>query len=219
MSKRTRAARSQAAALNVPTTERIAQPPAEPNAHIPEKTMEASQENTEPTPTTETPSLSPVEAVTEKPALETSEPAGPTAKALAEAEEANASRLIMQAKRNSDLAEQAKEPELSIIEVASKGRDALHDAMRRHQEKAKPVAYVPPPRTERQMSSLEAELEAGRRTQQRAEAQQANRPPPEAPKANDGFTTPVYRPDNMVPDPMMGPGAHGGGVYQPIKTD
>lgn len=218
MSKRTRAARSQAAALNVQTTERIAQPPAEPNAHIPEKIMEASQENTEPTPTTEPPSLSPVEAATEKPALETLEPAGPTAKALAEAEEANAARVIALARQQSEAAEQGPEP-VSILDLAAKGRDALHEAMRQHQAKAKAKDYVPPPRTERQMSALQAELEAGRRTQQRAEAQQANRPPPEPPKANDGFTTPVYRPDNMVPDPMMGNGAHGGGVYQPIKTD
>lgn len=57
--------------------------------------------------------------------------------------------------------------------------------------------YVPPPRTERQMSQLEEELEAGRRRVAFNEAQQAARPPrPKAEVAAEGSTVPVMRPND-----------------------
>lgn len=140
--------------------------------------------------------------------------AGPTAKEMAAAEEVNAARNKARIEREQVLAE-GKPEGPTLIEVAAQGMDALHQAIQlRSQEKA--PEYVPPPRTERQMTALQEELEAGRRTQQRAEAQQASRPVEKTDVGKEGFTTPVYRPDNMVPDPMLGLGAQGVGVHRPI---
>jgi hypothetical protein len=94
------------------------------------------------------------------------------------------------------------EPEVSLASIASQGREALLDAMRKHHEK-KPPVYVPPPMTERQLSRREEELEAGRRAVARAQAQQAARPVPPEDRVKEGFTTPVYRPGNAVPDPTI----------------
>lgn len=94
------------------------------------------------------------------------------------------------------------EPEMSLAAIASQGREALLDAMRKHTEK-KPPPYVPPPMTERQLSRREEELEAGRRAVARAQAQQAARPVQKEDRVKEGFTTPVYRPDNAVPDPTI----------------
>lgn len=80
----------------------------------------------------------------------------------------------------------------------------LLDALREHAKKSEAVEYVPPPRTARQMSALEEELEAGRRAQAKAEAQQASRPVNPAEPVKEGFTTPVYRPGDAVPDPVTG---------------
>jgi hypothetical protein len=94
------------------------------------------------------------------------------------------------------------EPEVSLASIASQGREALLDAMRRHSEN-KPPPYVPPAMTERQLSRREEEMEAGRRAVARAQAQQATRPVPTEDRVKEGFTTPVYRPDNAVPDPTI----------------
>lgn len=130
------------------------------------------------------------------------EPTGPTAKEMAAAEEANALRRKQLAEREQALAEAAAQEPVPLVSLAAKGREALMEGLRQH-ALHKPPEYVPPPRTERQMTQLEAELEAGRRAQQRHAAQQASRPAPER-NVNEGFTTPVHRPANMVPDPMTG---------------
>lgn len=141
-----------------------------------------------------------MEANQEKPPEEALAPTELTAKQMAAAEEVNQLRerkLIEQ--RNAE----ADPEQVSIIGLAAQGRDVLLEQLRQHAERNKPKEYVPPPRTERQMSALEEELAAGARAVQRNAAQQAARlPPPQDPK--EGFTTPVYRPNDMVPDPMTG---------------
>ena len=94
-----------------------------------------------------------------------------------------------------------------LIEVAAKGMDALHEALRQHQNRPVPE-YVPPPRTSRPMSALQEELEAGRRAQARAQAQaqvaaEARAVAGKRNAANEGFTTPVHRPGDVVPDPTI----------------
>jgi hypothetical protein len=140
---------------------------------------------------------------------------GPTAKEMAAVEEINAVRNKARIEREQALAEGAAKEQPTLIEVAAQGMDALHAAIQARSQEV-PPPYTPPPRTERQMSQLKEELEAGRKTQQRAEAQQASRPVEKADVGKEGFTTPVYRPDNMVPDPMLGLGAQGVGVHRPI---
>jgi hypothetical protein len=128
------------------------------------------------------------------------EPIGPTAKQLAAAEEENAVR----ARRLIELQNsQGTEPQpVSVIGLAAQGREALLEGLRQHAAHSKPKEYVPPPRTARQMSQLEEELEAGRRSQEKAQAQLDARPiPPRDPK--EGFTTPVFRPNDVVPDPTV----------------
>lgn len=189
MSRKNRPLLSLRGEVNVLTTEPIAQPPAEPNAPIPEKIMEASMEKND------SPAATTAEA--------SAEPTGPTAKEMAAAEEQNLARVKAIIERQQAEAEARAVEPISIIGLAAQGMDALHDAIRQHNEQSAVKEYIPPPRTERQMSQLEAELEAGRRAQQKAEAQQAARPvPPRDP--NEGFTNPVHRPNDMVPDPMTG---------------
>lgn len=157
-----------------------------PQEALQEKTMEASQEKAP-------------EAVPEQ--------SGPTAKEMARAEEINQLRMRQ-------LAEQAAkppaEPDVNVIEVAARGYDALQEAFAKHNAK-KPPEYVPPPRTARQMSALEEELEAGRRSQQRAEAQKAAAPANPTDTRKEGFTTPVYRPGDVVPDPTLPATPHAAG--------
>lgn len=142
------------------------------------------------------------QAQTEMPPLSAAEPTGPTAKELAAAEEANQVRMRQ-------LAEQQvappPEPPVHIAEVAARGYDALQEQFRRHNENvAKKKEYVPPPRTPNQMSRLQEELEAGAKAVERARAQQmASRPEP-VDGNKEGFTTPVYRPNDVVPDPISG---------------
>jgi len=122
----------------------------------------------------------------------------PTAKAMAAAEEQNAARLAALSRKQQELAEEAEREPVSIIGLAAQGREALLDGLRQHSERAKPVEYIPPPRTARQMAQLEAELGAGRKVQQKAAEQQAHRPAPERDR-NEGLTTPVHRPNDFVP--------------------
>lgn len=132
-----------------------------------------------------------------------------TAKQMAEAEEINATRLRA-------LTEQRQlppEPEpVPIIQLAAQGMDALHEALRQHSNREPPV-YVPPPRTNRQMTALEEELEAGRKRVEANEAhsQMAAEMRAKAAaeeRAKEGFTTPVHRPGDTVPNPMGGMGAY-----------
>jgi len=189
MSKKNRPLLSLRGEANVPTTERIAQPPADPNAPIVETTMPSAEEQT-------------VLSTEQMKAEAVQEPTGPTAKEMAAAEEANAARAAAIIRRQQEQVQRDMEERPTLIGVAAQGMDALHEAIRAANA-APVVEYVPPPRTERQMAQLEAELNAGRAAQLRAQAQQANRPPP--PKdPNEGFTTPVHRPDDMVPHPLGG---------------
>lgn len=151
--------------------------------------MEATQED-----------VATVAAIMQAP--EKQEEQGPTAKEMAHAEEVNAARNKARIEREQQLAE-AKPEGPTLIEVAAQGMDALHAAIQARSQEM-PPAYVPPARTERQMAQLQEELEAGRRTQQRAEAQQLSRPVEKTDVGKEGFTTPAYRPNDMVPDPMTG---------------
>jgi len=108
----------------------------------------------------------------------------------------------MEGRPTSNAPVEIPEPEISLAAIASQGRDALLEAMRKHAEK-KPAPYVPPPMTERQLSRREEELEAGRRAVARAQAQQAMRPVPTEDRTKEGYTTPVYRPGDAVPDPTI----------------
>jgi hypothetical protein len=162
-----------------------------------------------------------MEAVQEKTPVASAElsaePNEPTAKALAQAEETNAARLLALARKQNEEAEAAKQEPVNIIGLAAQGREALLEGLRQHAEKSKPVEYIPPPRTPRQMAQLEAELAAGRRVQQKAAEQLAHRPPPERDR-NEGLTTPVHRPGNLVPDPTLdAPSGYAAGskVYGP----
>lgn len=126
-----------------------------------------------------------------------------TAKQMAAAEEANTVRAKALSERAN---EEPEKPAVAISEVAARGYDALNEQFRLHNERTKAAhrEYVPPPRTERQMSALEEELEAGRKVQQRAEAQKAASQPVKPDGGKEGFTTPVYRPNDVVPDPIKG---------------
>lgn len=169
---------------NVPTTEPSALPEAETNARIQETVMEAAVETTQ-----------------EKSLPEAQAPIELTAKQMAEAEAVNAQRArALMEQRNAE-AEKSEEP-VSIIGLAAQGREVLLDGLRKHAEQSKPKEYIPPPRTPRQMEALQEELEAGRRAQQRAQDQLAARPAPER-DPNEGFTNPVHRPGDVVPDPTV----------------
>jgi hypothetical protein len=189
MSRKNRPLLSLRGEVNVPTTEPIAQPLAEPNAPIPEKIMEVSVDK------------NPNPAVTQ--AEVSAEPTGPTAKEMAAAEEQNLARVKAIIERQQAEAEARAVEPISILGLAAQGMDALHDAIRAHNAQSAVKEYIPPPRTERQMTQLEAELEAGRRAQQKAQAQQDARPVPVR-DLSEGVTNPVHRPNDMVPDPMTG---------------
>lgn len=157
-----------------------------------------------------------LEAPEEKPPEETKETQGPTAKQMAAAEEINS----MRAKALSEQADKDTVEPVALADIASRGYEALHEAFRQHREAAaNRKEYVPPPRTERQMSLLEEELEAGRKAGERARQQQEASAAQRASEAaaqqlKEGFTTPVYRPDNIVPDPLLtGSGKAGQGTY------
>lgn len=176
MSRKSHHRASREAEPNVLTTAPSVQP-------IMEKTMPEQQDQMETSP---------------EPSQEQS---GPTAKEMAAAEEQNQARALKIAEQ---AAQPPPEPVVPLVDVAARGYDALHEAFRKHNENAaKRKEYVPPPRTERQMSALEEELEAGRKAQQRAEAQQKASQPPKTDLNKEGFTTPVYRPGDVVPDPTI----------------
>jgi len=144
-------------------------------------------------------SPNPQDTTQAKPPEEAEAQTGPTAKEMAAAEEANALRAQQIINRQQEEVARAAQEEVSIIGLAAQGREVLLEQLRQHAERTKKPEYIPPPRTARQMSQLEEELEAGRRSQAKAQAQLDSRPPPEKP-VNEGFTTPVHRPGDFVPD-------------------
>lgn len=133
-------------------------------------------------------------------------PAGPTAKEMAAAEEANALRVKQRIEREQTQAEPV--PEQNILSLAAQGMDVLHEAIRRHSNQPTHPDYAPPPRTPRQMEALREELEAGARASARAKEQQliaqaARAKAAAEDRAKEGFTTPVHRPGDVVPDPKV----------------
>lgn len=180
--------------------EPLAQAPADPNAPL------------------EKPNMTPTDTIDQQfeAAMQPEAPAptevqtGPTAKEMAAAEEANLARAkaIIDRQQEQAAAQAGEDTRPTLIGLAAQGMDALHDAIRAASE-VNPEPYIPPPRTERQMTQLEQELEAGRRAGLRAAEQAeigrvARARQTAEDKAKEGFTTPVYRPDDMVPDPMTG---------------
>lgn len=125
-----------------------------------------------------------------------------TLKSQAAAEEKEVARL----KALSD--EQQKEPEVEnpfvdIAALASTGRDNLLAQLRAHRETQERETYVPPVPTARQQSQTEREMEAGRNAVARHAAQQASRPIPQK-DPTEGTSTPAFRPNSVVPDPIAG---------------
>lgn len=181
MSNKNRPRLSLKGEANALTTEPTQRPPVEINADLSkERSMEASQETMPAAP---------------------AETTGPTAKQMAAAEEANALRMKRLAEQQQQEPEPASTP---ISDVAARGYDALHEAFRQHNEKtARKKEYVPPPRTEKQMANLNEELEAGARAVARAQAQREASQPNRVDVRKEGFTTPVYRPGDVVPDPIV----------------
>lgn len=151
--------------------------------------MEATQQN--------------IEAAAETNQPSAAETTGLTAKQLALAEEENQRRLIANAAKQN---EEVVISQVPLADVAARGYDALQESFRKHNEAvAAKKEYVPPPRTPNQMSRLQEELEAGAKAVERARAQQAARPAEPPPEGNkEGFTTPVYRPGDVVPNPVTG---------------
>lgn len=137
----------------------------------------------------------------------------------ADLEEKLQSELIARARADSDQMGTVEEERIKLVDAA-KDRNTLLAAMRQHQKlaQAKP-AYVPPPRTERQLSQLELEQEAGRRAQAKQQAQWDNRPVPPR-DTREGSSQPVHRPNNIVPDPKIaaiGGFAAGTAIFDPSK--
>jgi len=142
---------------------------------------------------------------------------GPSAKDLAAAEEQQAAAMLAASRAAQEQAEAAgptreEEPEVPLVSLAAQGREALLEALRKHQERqaAKP-AYKPPPMTDAQRARLEEEMAAGRRVQARHEAQLAARPPRIA-DPRDGTSVPVHRPGEVVPDPKASGNSQFNGV-------
>lgn len=140
------------------------------------------------------------------------EASGLTDKQQAQLEENAAAEAFATRRREEAVAEERKDEPVSILNLAGKGHDALHEAMRRANEANKPKPYTPPAMTERQLSAREEELEAGRRAVAKATEQFANRPQPPKPTVKDGFTTPVHRPNDVVPDPLLRAGHSAAGT-------
>lgn len=123
----------------------------------------------------------------------------PNAKELAAMEERVSADAIARMKSNEASAEKGVQAEsTNILGLAAQGREKLLAQMRQHTEANKPKEYVPPPMTERQLSQRELEFAAGRKSQERAVAQEAGRPQPKQ-DVSEGFTTPVHRPGDFVP--------------------
>ncbi len=88
---------------------------------------------------------------------------------------------------------------VSIAALASRGRDALVDQLRKHMVNSAPKEYTPPGLTDRQAARLKEEMDAGRRASERSAAQSALARQPK-PDPTVGYTVPVYRPADHVPN-------------------
>lgn len=136
-------------------------------------------------------------------------------------EEALARQQIAQRRSESDAvaAEMDKPPEVTLIGAAAKGREYLLQQMREHAATtaANKKTYVPPPMTDRQMERTQMELEAGRRAQAKHQAQYDNRPMPKPDPREAGPSTPVHRPNDVVPDPMDRAVQGSGGKLKPFS--
>lgn len=118
-------------------------------------------------------------------------------------------RIAAERKKASDAMQETAQPvpvnspeeEEPMVSVMAKGLDYLHQKMREHANRPKPV-YVPPPMTDGMRARIEEEQAAGRRAVEKHAAQQASRPVPVR-DPSEGFTTPVYRPGDVVPDPTV----------------
>jgi hypothetical protein len=128
---------------------------------------------------------------------------GPSAKDQAMIEERNAAERIAQQRASEEHASMPPPPadDEPVVSIAAKGLDYLHQKLREHAAKPKPV-YVPPPITEGMAERIREEQETGARAVRKHEAQQAARPQPVRDQ-REGFTTPVYRPNDVVPDPTQ----------------
>src|ERR1700679_1525132 len=116
-------------------------------------------------------------------------PTGLTAKQAAELEERQGAENRARTEEVQKAAETGEEP-LKLINVASKGRDALAAAFAEHNRKAKEKpAYQPPPMTERQLALRQEEMEAGRKAQQKAQASIEAGRMRKADPVKEGFTT------------------------------
>jgi hypothetical protein len=169
---------------NAVTTAPTEQHQEAPNEPMQERPMEAVQEKTQE-----------VSAETEK--LKNRE--------AADREEALQAQAIAQVKALNDAAEgKAGAEPLSLLTVAASGRDKLADAFKEHNRKVaeNKKEYVPPAMTARQLANREEEFAAGRAASERAAAQLASRPQPKT-DLKEGFTSPMYRPGDAVPDPML----------------
>lgn len=81
------------------------------------------------------------------------------------------------------------------------GEQQLQDFLKQVNLANQPPPPPPPPpeMTARQRSQIEEEMEAGRKSVARHAAQQANRPQPK-PDPTEGKNTPVFRPEDYVPN-------------------
>jgi hypothetical protein len=121
----------------------------------------------------------------------------------ADLEERLSAQRVAQARNESEAAGKEMERNENVLgSLAAQGRDRLLAKLREHASKPKP-AYVPPPMTDRQRERLEEEMNAGAKAVARAQAQQVARPIPPRDPREPGPSTPVHRPDNVVPDPIL----------------
>jgi hypothetical protein len=184
-----------------------------------EKTMEAPQQEV----TEKTEQMDDdADAVMEAAMSKVAENQG-SVRAAADAEERAMAERVQGARAAERAAEQmeaAQRPEVveeepqDIASIAARGREYLMDRMRQHQEEqtAREVGYVPPPMSAGMRDRINEELEAGRKTQAKHEAQKANRPAPdinENERKAEGSNAPVMRPGNMVTDPRAPSGKEG----------
>lgn len=83
----------------------------------------------------------------------------------------------------------------------SHGELQLQEFLKKVQLANQPPPPPPPPpeMTQRQRTQIELEMEAGRKAVARHTAQQAHRPQPK-PDPTEGKTTPVFRPEDYIPN-------------------
>jgi hypothetical protein len=126
-------------------------------------------------------------------------------------EEQNTARMLQQV-----AAAQETPQEVNIVAEAAKGREHFLQKVREHRadSEAKKAEHKPPPLTERQRAMIAEEQAAGIKARERHEAELASRPPPPAKEKWDGSNTPVHRPNDVVPDPLLPAGSFAAGTKQ-----